>query len=175
MSGQTIDDVQWLREVVRRYERPLVAYAYKLLGDLDLARDVVQDTFLRLCDQRREKIEHYLAEWLFTVCRNRATDVRRKEGRKRSLSDSMLSFRKANAPAPSQRMEKQESVSNMLRELDRLPANQQEVLRLKFKHGMSYKQISRITGLTVSYVGWLIHTGLKNLRSRLDQKEEAAG
>ena len=47
-----------------------------------------------------------------------------------------------------------------------LPANQQEVLRLKFQNGFSYKQIAGITGLSVSNVGFLIHTGIQRLRKR---------
>ena len=48
-----------------------------------------------------------------------------------------------------------------------LPDNQQECIRLKFQHGMSYKQISQITSLTVTNVGFLIHTGLKSVRREL--------
>ena len=48
--------------------------------------------------------------------------------------------------------------------LARLPENQQEVIRLKFQQGLSYKEISSVTGLSVTNVGFLIHTGLKRLR-----------
>ena len=51
--------------------------------------------------------------------------------------------------------------------LETLPANQQEVVRLKFQNGFSYQEISRISGLSVSNVGYLLHHALKNLRSRL--------
>jgi RNA polymerase sigma-70 factor (ECF subfamily) len=51
--------------------------------------------------------------------------------------------------------------------VERLPANQQEVIRLKFQSGLSYREISRVTGLTVSHVGVLIHTGLKSIRIKL--------
>ena len=48
--------------------------------------------------------------------------------------------------------------------LDRLPPNQQEVVRLKFQNGFSYKEIARITELSVTNVGFLIHTAVTNLR-----------
>jgi RNA polymerase sigma-70 factor (ECF subfamily) len=48
-----------------------------------------------------------------------------------------------------------------------LPRNQQECIRLKFQSGLSYKQISDVTNLTATNVGFLIHTGLKTLRQRL--------
>ncbi len=50
-----------------------------------------------------------------------------------------------------------------------LPANQQECIRLKFQHGLSYKQISQVTDLSVTNVGFLIHTGLKTLRKQLSE------
>ena len=48
-----------------------------------------------------------------------------------------------------------------------LPPNQQEVLRLKFEHGMSYAEISRITQLSVSNVGYLLHVAIKSLGQKL--------
>ncbi len=43
--------------------------------------------------------------------------------------------------------------------------------RLKFQGGLSYKQISEVTSLTVTNVGFLIHTGLKTLRQRLSAEQ----
>ena len=79
MTGQkSCLDATWIYEVVERYERPLVRYAARLLGDVEHARDVVQDTFLQLIRQDHSKLDGRLPEWLFTVCRNRALDVRKK-------------------------------------------------------------------------------------------------
>ena len=55
----------------------------------------------------------------------------------------------------------------MLALLDTLPPNQREVIRLKFQNGFSYQEISRISGHSVSNVGYLIHAGIKTLRGRL--------
>jgi RNA polymerase sigma-70 factor (ECF subfamily) len=51
--------------------------------------------------------------------------------------------------------------------LARLPESQQEVIRLKFQHQMSYREISRITGQSESNVGFLIHRGIKSIREML--------
>jgi DNA-directed RNA polymerase specialized sigma24 family protein len=48
-----------------------------------------------------------------------------------------------------------------------LPPSQREVIRLKFQNGFSYKEISRISGHSVSNVGYLIHAGIKALRGEL--------
>ena len=72
---------QWIVSALARYEAPLLRYASRLLGDVDRARDVVQDTFLKLCREDPTRLDGHLAQWLFTVCRNRALDIQRKEGR----------------------------------------------------------------------------------------------
>ena len=51
--------------------------------------------------------------------------------------------------------------------MEGLPANQREVLRLKFQGGMSYKEIASALELSVSNVGFLLHSGLKRLRKSL--------
>ncbi len=175
-----------LRAAVAQFEAPLLRYATRLTGQAEVARDVVQDCFLRLCAQPRAAVETHLAEWLFTVCRNRATDHHRKEGRMQQPAISASSpgadvlsesgthaFTGASASSgtdadPHAVIERRESVARALALLGTLPRNQQEVIRLKFQEGLSYKEISGITQLTVSHVGVLIHFGLKSLRARMD-------
>jgi len=65
-----------------------------------------------------------------------------------------------------------EEASGVLRWLNQLPEDQQEAIRLKFQEGMSYRQISEVTGHSVSNVGFLIHAGMKELRARLSANDE---
>jgi len=55
-----------------------------------------------------------------------------------------------------------------------LPLNQREVVRLKFQNGLSYQEISRVTSLTVTNVGFLLHTALKTIRHQLQAEAKAA-
>ncbi len=168
MPGQpNAEDGPWVRAAVARFEAPLTLYAARLLGDAETARDVVQDTFLRLCVQDRAAIESRLAEWLFTVCRNRALDVLRKESRMTRLSDEQVDRRPAPDPGPAAVAERREAAARVLVLLAALPPSQREVIRLKFQNGFSYQEISRISGHSVSNVGYLIHVGLKSLRHQL--------
>src|SRR5689334_19503905 len=115
MAGQpNSDDGPWVRGVVARYESPLTLYAARLLGDAEAARDVVQETFLRLCVQDRAALEPRLAEWLFTVCRNRALDVLRKESRMTRLSDEQVDQRPSDDPSPPEVAERRESAARVL-------------------------------------------------------------
>src|SRR3990172_8871275 len=70
---------EWIEAALRRFEAPLLRYAARLLGSEEAARDAVQETFLRLCQADRARVDDHLAQWLYTVCRTRAVDARRKE------------------------------------------------------------------------------------------------
>jgi len=157
----------WVSSVMTDYEKPLTRYAVHITGDIERAREVVQDTFMKLCHQKPAQIRDHLAQWLYTVCRNRALDVRRKERRMTGLSDAQLQMQARSGPELSAALEKDAQLSDVVRILNTLPANQQEVLRLKFQSDLSYLEISRVTNLSVSNVGFLIHTGLNTIRERV--------
>jgi len=163
-SDRSHENAALVRTAVEQFQAPLLRYAGRLAGDPDRARDIVQDTFLRLATQPAAGIEGHLAEWLFTVCRNRAFDINRKEGRMTAFAEGAEERVVAAEPRPGAALEAAETHAAVLRLIDRLPAHQQEVIRLKFQNGFSYKEISRITSLSVSNVGFLIHTAIKTLR-----------
>ncbi len=164
-------DAPWIREVLERYERPLTLYATRLLGDVERARDAVQDTFLRLCNQERMTIEEGIAVWLFTVCRNLCCDVHRKEGRMSQLEDGVADATASATATPDALIETRDNLSRVMETITSLPEKQREVLRLKFQHGLSYKEISRVTQEKIGTVGWLIHEGLKGVREKLAASE----
>jgi RNA polymerase sigma factor (sigma-70 family) len=65
---------------------------------------------------------------------------------------------------PGRSLEAAETHEALLEMIGHLPRNQQEVVRLKFQNGFSYKEIARITDLSVTNVGFLIHTAVARLR-----------
>ncbi len=137
-------------ELVRRFELPLLQYAARIIGDRDRARDVVQETFVELQRAPRQQLDSAPAKWLFTVCRNRALNVCRKERRMTYLDDEILEKREAAEPPPFARIEQNEASGFLLRIVATLPARQQEVLQLKFQNDLSYQEIADITKLSVS-------------------------
>jgi RNA polymerase sigma-70 factor (ECF subfamily) len=157
-----------VHRALRDYEGPLVGYACSILGDPDRARDVVQDTFIRLWDQDPARVAENLKPWLYTVCRNRALDVLRRHRRVVELDELSLERQEEESPDPRERLATREATTEILRFVERLPANQREVIRLKFQADLSYKEIAEMTGLSVTNVGFLLHTALKRLRTLLE-------
>lgn len=158
----------FVETAVARHQAPLLRYATRLLhGDADRARDVVQDTFVKLLAQKPADVEGHLAEWLFTVCRHRTLDVLRKEGRMKLFEEGQAERLTTAEPLPGAGAERAESQAAVLKLIERLPRNQQEVVRLKFQNGFSYKEISRITSLSVTNVGFILHTAVARLRKEM--------
>ena len=151
---------------MRLHEQPLVRYAARLTGNVELARDVVQETFLRLLSASPAPADGHLGQWLFTVCRNGALDALRKERRMTTL-DNIQAEPHSAALAPPAQAQLREDLGQLLAAVATLPANQQEVIRLKFQNGLAYRQIAGITGLSESNVGFLIHTAIKAIRAKL--------
>ena len=154
-----LTESQWIAEVLDLYERSLIRYATWLLQDSELARDVVQETFLRLCRERSVDLRERVAPWLFTVCRNLAFDTRKREARMTPLGDKEIGF--------DCELERKETVGEIFRLVQSLPKNQREVVYLKFQCDLSYREISEVTGLSVGNVGLLLHTGLRAIRQRV--------
>lgn len=166
-SDTSQTDAAWLHAVVGQYEPQLVSYVARLTGNAECARDVVQDAFLKLCRQERERVEQGVRQWLFTVCRNRAMDVLKKENRMKALSDEQAQRCASRDEDPSEALQRSEAAGQAMAILNTLPENQQEVIRLKVQNGLSYREISEVTGLSISNVGFLLHKGIKSIRERL--------
>jgi RNA polymerase sigma-70 factor (ECF subfamily) len=164
-------DAQELTTLLDRFERPLVRYAQSITGDLESARDVVQETFIKLAgggmneSSAGEDHARHLEAWLFTVTRNRALDHQRKFSRIVPLE--LPEERACASPGPAATLERRESAATIFGLLDALSPNQREVIRLKFQNDLSYREIAEVTRLSVTNVGFLLHTGLKKLRQML--------
>ena len=167
-------DPDWIRSIVHQYEGPLTLYATRLSGDVERARDVVQDTFLKLWETDRAGVDGHLAPWLYTVCRNRALDVRRKEQRMTTLNDQQMQRTAAPVPPPQDAGEAaREATGDMLVLISHLPERQQEVVRLKFQGGLSYREIAEVMDTTANNVGVLLHTAIKTIRQTLADQAAA--
>jgi RNA polymerase sigma-70 factor (ECF subfamily) len=126
---------------------------------------VVQETFIKF--QRNGTVAPgKTATWLFTVCRNGALNVCRKEKRTIYLDEELIESREDEQPMPFEQIERREASGFLMKIVATLPPRQQEVLQLKFQNDLSYQQIAEITKTTANSVGVLIHTALKTLRER---------
>jgi RNA polymerase sigma-70 factor (ECF subfamily) len=182
---------QWVLAALDEYEGRLTRYALRLLGDLDLARDAVQHTFLKLCDDqvigtlrvplaadirsadgtRSVPItNNRLAAWLFTVCRNRATDLLRSHARERQAENDRAEQPAGHETDPALAAEEADLADLLRRLIRRLPASQREAIDL-WAEGFAYAEIARIVERHEGHVRVLVHRGLKALREHPQVRE----
>ena len=155
MRTDKITKAQRFEEILQRFEIPLLQYATRITGDRERARDVVQETFIKF--QSNGALDHKdkPETWLFTVCRNRALNVCRKERRLMYLEEETIESQEDRQPMPYQHIEEEEATGFLMRIIATLPPRQQEVLRLKFQNELSYEQIAEITKTTANSVVFL--------------------
>jgi RNA polymerase sigma factor (sigma-70 family) len=149
---------------MQRYQTPLLRFAAALVGG-GLADDVVQDTFLRLVAARREEVEDHVVAWLFTVCKNRALELKRGRARETPMDEGQEMI--SSQPTPAEALEHRDEASRLMRLVDELPERHREVVALRFAGGLSYREIAGVTGLSETNVGFILHTALKTLKKRL--------
>jgi RNA polymerase sigma-70 factor (ECF subfamily) len=160
-----------VKQALDQFESPLINYAASILhGDEDRARDVVQEAFLRLWQADHEKVRENVKAWLYTVCRNRCLDILRKDNRLDIGNEDAIAGACDWRPDPSGHADTHELTDRVWQLVERLSHIQREVIKLKYIHDASYKDIARITGLTIGNVGFIMHTAIKKLRELLNRE-----
>lgn len=162
MGTPVIAKDEWVAQALDRYERPLLSYAARIVGDIERARDVVQETFLRLCEADPERVNDHLAAWLYTVCRNSAFKSRHKEARMSTLDEETTPV----APQCDAResLERADTHRRVLALLESLPQEQQEAFHLKFSECLTFREISSVMGVSLGTVSNLIAAALNAIR-----------
>lgn len=172
MKSPPPDGRSWILDALERHERPLVSYVRRLVGDVEAARDAVQEAFLRLCRADPPPKGAHTRAWLFRVCRNLAIDHLRKEGRMSPLETPI-----ADVPAraaPDVQVARADEAERLRAWVGELSPPQQEVVRLRFQDALSYREIAVVTGTSVSHVGVLLHRALAALRARRTRAPQPA-
>ena len=165
-------DATGVRAVLERYEKPLIAYAARITGDADAARDVVQETMLKFVTDGAPNDPRRVAAWLFAVCRNRAISVRRKEKRVQPLTLQIAAAQTTADPPPPAALEHRDESTRVLALVAELPERQQEAVRLRFHAGLSYREIAEVLATTTNNVGVLLHHALAKLREQMMPVDE---
>jgi len=160
-----------IEELFAALESPLLSYGFRLLGSMSLAEDIVQEAFMRLHAQFAEVREP--RRWLYRTVHNMALNQRRASEKLLSLD---LPSQEGTMPAaetvdpqplPDEQIARWEGIGLVRLGLETLDDRSREVVRLKFHEGLSYKEISERTGLTVGHVGYLLHHAIKAVGNEL--------
>lgn len=162
-SVMTQTQNQSIQETVKKESPRLLDFIRRRIPNADDAEDILQDVFYQLVENTRlmKPIED-VGAWLFTVTRNKITDLFRKkkpeslekqmihsheeEGEMLNLSDILP----AKNDSPENKMLRSAVTEELEDALDELPKEQREVFMLHEIDGKSFREISELTGESVN-------------------------
>src|SRR5438094_5073074 len=132
-------------ELVRRYQRPIAAYVYRMVGDYDAALDLTQEVFIKVHNSLvRYKSEFKFSTWIYKIAHNAAIDhLRRGAAREQSLTMNVDGERRevhieSRRLTPEQESEREERRNEIEAVVHTLPAAYRELIVLRHSHDLSY-------------------------------------
>lgn len=169
-------------ELVRRYQRPIVSYVYRMLNDYDASLDVTQEVFIKVYNSLdRYSCDYKFSTWLYRIAHNAAIDhLRRNSVNPQSLETEsgdgayQLQIESAD-PTPEQERERSEWRSEIEAVVKLLPPAYRDLILLRHSRDLSYEEIAEVTSLPLGTVknrlfraremmrGLLIERGIKGV------------
>ena len=148
-------------ELVRRYQRPIVAYVYRMVGDYDSALDLAQEVFIKVYNSLgRYRPEFKFSTWIYRIAHNASIDHLRRAGNLRteemevegasgSTFEKPLASKSLTPEQETERGERRAEIEEVVRQL--APAYR-ELIVLRHSHDLSYDEIAEVTGLPLGTV-----------------------
>jgi RNA polymerase sigma-70 factor (ECF subfamily) len=158
-------DERALSELYDRYSRPVYATGIRLLRDVSLAEELVQDAFTNVW-RRAETFDSErasFATWLYRITHNRVVDLTRKR-KVRPVSvgeDPLQTF--PGGPEPEASVDSWD----VARALSRIPGEHREVLILAYFQGLTHSEISQQTGVPLGTIKSRMTAALKKLHQAM--------
>ncbi|HKG80472.1 MAG TPA: sigma-70 family RNA polymerase sigma factor [Pyrinomonadaceae bacterium] len=164
-------------ELVRRYQRPISAYVYRMVGNYESALDLTQEIFIKVYSSlRRYRAEFKFSTWIYKIAHNSAVDhLRRNSTREQSLVlgaegdqyDLPLESGRLSPEQESERKERRVEIELVVRSL---PANYRELIILRHSQDLSYEEIVEVTGLPLGTVKNRLFRAREMMRQQFVEK-----
>lgn len=169
-------DLDSFNQLVLRWERPIYALAYRVIGREEDARDVAQETFLRAFRALKGfKGQAKFSSWLYRITLNLCRDWMRRERRTpvSQAPEGIDIIEMAGEATPSESIEdvvgrKQLGVA-VSRAMALLPEEQRTAIILKEYHGLTFQEIADLLDCPLSTVKTRLYQGLSVVRKQLEE------
>ena len=173
------------RELLRRYERPVLSLVFRMVHDRTIAEDLAQDTFIKVLNNLdRYRPEFKFSSWLFKIANNVAIDhLRKRQLNTVSIDGSPHAGTPAEVAATSieladpsesalEEMEAKELGSSIERAIAKLRPEYRSCILLRHVEGRSYEEIAATLDLPLGTVKTFIHRARHQLRELLSEVRE---
>jgi len=146
-------------ELVRRYQRPITGYVFRIVGEYEASLDVTQEVFIKVYNSlAKYSSEYKFSTWLYRIAHNAAVDhLRRNNVSKQSLetenADGTFELQLESAvPSPEQDHERSQWRSEIELVVELLPPAYRELIVLRHGQDLSYDEIAEVTALPLGTV-----------------------
>jgi RNA polymerase sigma-70 factor (ECF subfamily) len=146
-------------ELVRRYQRPIISYTYRMIGDYEAALDVTQEVFIKVYNSlARYRQEYKFSTWLYKIAHNASIDYLRRHSVNEQSLEIEINNETFEIPLESKRLspEQERERSEWRAEIDlvvqKLPAGYRELILLRHAQDLNYDEIAEVTGLPLGTV-----------------------
>ncbi|NLB69997.1 MAG: RNA polymerase sigma factor [Lentisphaerae bacterium] len=162
--------------VVGNYELQLLTYVSRITGNPSSTEDIVQETFIKLASHWKGELEvgPKVSAWLYKVAHNEAIDFIRREKRRAELHLKHSEDVEQSAfPSEGQGGGQMSAEAvRVVQALEKLSERDRKLVVLKVYEERTYKDIAEMTGLSVSNVGFILHSAIKKLAQHLSEKRK---
>ena len=174
-------DLRSFDTLVKRWEKPLLNYCYRMVNDTALAEDLRQEVFLRIYrSAKRYRATAQFSTWMYRIATNLCLDTLAKQQRRKetpiaayleSESEGFDDRLIDPSDAPDAAMVKKETESRVRSVLARLPEDQRVVVTLRHYNGMKFREIAEILECPISTIKSRMAAGMTRLSQMLSKQE----
>lgn len=171
-----------LAELLKRYQNDVFRFCLHYLKNVDHAKEMSQETFLRVYSARdRFDVSRKFKPWLLCIARNLCLNElkRKKTVQMETLEDYASSAREESGEihafavdGPSDRLMAEERRQTLLHVLEGLPADAREIVNLRYFQRMSAKEIAEVVDSTEGAVRTRIHRILRQLQESCEHLKD---
>jgi RNA polymerase sigma-70 factor, ECF subfamily len=160
-------------ELVGRHGRPLLRYLQKLVGSDQLAEELHQQTWLSVLDHL-DRFDSAAGgggfkAWLYRIATNKANDHWRFRSREKSAREGLKLASELEGPDASLRLEGAEQVGKLRQAIEKLPANQKQVLLLRYYSGLKFVEIAQTLGCPLNTALGRMHKAMIKLKELMEE------
>jgi len=166
--------------LIERHQKDLFSFIFYKIMDEDLANDIFQDTFMKIIitfKENRYNEEGKFIIWAKRIAHNLVIDHFRLKNKYNKVSETsfdneefsifdMISEKEENIE---ERLISKQINDDLLKMLQYLPENQQEVIKLRFFDGLSFKEIAEHTDTSINTTLGRVRYALINLRKIMEE------
>jgi len=177
-------EIEAMNELVRRYEKPLFSFLWRMSGNGADVQEIFQEVWLRVIAKSREFKQERFKGWIFTIARNLVIDTSRRQKRLVSMdepvaggveSEMTLADRLVSRESgPDYQVNGRETRSAIDQALAGLPKEQREVLVMRMESDLTFREISEVLGIPLNTCLARMQYALGKMKTRLKPYQSGA-